>query len=90
MKSVKTHFMRKNGMYQHRLALITKQGNKWTHLIFIDYPIHVERVPNKVAEDFVEYKDTRGTVRQLQHMAKIWFGRKSNAPKNVQSALWGA
>lgn len=90
MKAVNTHFMRKNGRQQHRMALVINEGRKWTHVIFMEYPVQVEKVLNNEAQRF-DYlpKLDRKLFRKMQSMAKIWYGRKSNAPKNIQSALWG-
>ena len=92
MKAVNTHFMRKNGRQQHRMAMVYKQGRKWTHVVFVEYPVQIEKVLNKDAECFHVYPNsvTRNLHSKLKHMAKLWYGRKSNAPKNVQLALWGA
>ena len=89
MKAVNTHFMRKNGRQQHRMALIINEGRKWTHVVFVEYPVQVEKVLNTEAKSFIHLpKQDRKLFRQMQLMAKTWYGRKSNAPKNIQSALW--
>jgi len=89
MKAVNTNFMRKNGRQQHRIALIINQGRKWTHVVFMEYPVQVEKVLNKEAEGFeLLPKADKKLFRHLRSMAKNWYGRKSNAPKNIQSIFF--
>jgi len=91
MEAVKTHFMRKNGRQQHRIALVINRGRKWTHVVFVEYPVQVEKIINNEAESFIPLpKDNKKLFRQMQRMAKTWYGRKSNAPKNIQLSLWSA
>jgi len=89
LKAVNTHFMRKNGRQQHRMALVINEGRKWTQVVFMEYPVQVEKVSNKEAKNFdhVPKLDNK-LYRQMKLMAKIWYGRKSNAPKNIQTSLW--
>mgnify|MGYP003131117783 CR=1 FL=1 len=42
--------MRKNGRQQHRMALVVNEGRKWTHVIFMEYPVQVEKVINNEAQ----------------------------------------
>ena len=89
MKAVNTHFMRKNGRQQHRMALVINEGRKWTQVVFMEYPVQVEKVSNKEAKNFDHVpKLDKKLYRQMKLMAKIWYGRKSNAPKNIQTSLW--
>lgn len=91
MEAVNTHFMRKNGRQQHRMALVINRGRKWTHVVFVEYPVQVEKISNKEAESFIHLpKYDKKLFRQMKTMAKTWYGRKSNAPKNIQLSLWGA
>ncbi len=91
MIAVNTHFMRKNGRQQHRMAMVYKQGRKWSHVVFVEYPVHVEKVLNKDAEQFVAYPSsvTKNLHKKLKHMCWLWYGRKHNAPKNLQQFIWG-
>ena len=72
------------------MALVINEGRKWTHVIFMEYPVQVEKVLNNEAQrfDYVPKLD-RKLFMHMKSIAKIWYGRKSNAPKNIQSALWG-
>jgi hypothetical protein len=51
--------MRKNGRQQHRMALVVNEGRKWTHVIFMEYPVQVEKVINNEAQrfDYVHVRD---------------------------------
>lgn len=91
MQAVNTHFMRKNGRQQHRMGMVYKQGRKWTHIVFVEYPVQVERVLNKEADSFVSYPSsvTKNLHKKLKHMSWLWYGRKNNAPKNLQQFIWG-
>ena len=49
MKVVNTYFMRKH-RHQHQLALVVSRGRKYTTCIFLEYPLHVEKVVNSEAD----------------------------------------
>ena len=51
MRVVKTYYMRKH-RYQHSLALMVKRGHKWTTCIFLEYPLTIEKVLNRDADQF--------------------------------------
>jgi hypothetical protein len=74
----------------HRVALIVKEGRKWTHLVYYEYPIRVKKVLNK--EDrywkhLTKYDTPRGmnyAVKTVHKMAKAYYGKEKNIPKSVK------
>ena len=101
MRVVNTYFMRKH-RHQHQLALVVKRGRKYTTCIFLEYPLHVERVVNSEADKFTELKQhqqmkrlptqdrqVKKVIKRLQEMAMLSYKKKSAMPKNLKAVLWG-
>jgi hypothetical protein len=100
MKVVNTYFMRKH-RYQHQMALAVNRGRKFTTCIFMEYPLHVERVVNSEADKFTELeqhgqmkklptpdRQVKQVIKILQRMAMLSYKNKSVMPKNLKQILF--
>ena len=100
MKVVNTYFMRKH-RHQHQLALVVSRGRKYTTCIFLEYPLHIERVVNSEADKFTvidqsqqmkklpsQERQVKQTIKMLQEMAMKSYKKKSAMPKNLKAVLW--
>ena len=100
MKVVNTYFMRKHRQ-QHQLALVVSRGRKYTTCIFLEYPLHVEKVVNSEADKFTVIDQSQQTkrlptqdrqvkkvIKRLQEMALLSYKKKSAMPKNLRAVLW--
>ena len=100
MKVVNTYFMRKH-RHQHQMALSVSRGRKYTTCIFMEYPLHVERVVNSEADKFTELeqhgqmkklptpdRQVKQVIKILQRMAMLSYKHKSAMPKNLKAVLW--
>jgi hypothetical protein len=100
MKVVNTYFMRKH-RYQHQMALAVSRGRKFTTCIFMEYPLHVERVVNSEADKFTELeqhgqmkklptpdRQVKQVIKILQRMALLSYKNKSVMPKNLKTILF--
>ena len=95
MKVVNTYFMRKH-RHQHQLALVVSRGRKYTTCIFLEYPLHIEKVVNSEADKFTELqqyinkdRQVKKVIKVLQRMALLSYKKKSAMPKNLKAVLWG-
>ena len=88
MRVVRTFFVRKDRC-EHRHALVVERGRKWSKVVFVDQPIRVEKVDNKIADDFsdVDYP-LRKAKKVLRDMCLGFYGSKGNAPKSVKTYLF--
>ena len=100
MRVVNTYFMRKHRQ-QHQLALLVSRGRKYTTCIFMEYPLHIEKVVNSEADQFTELKQhqqmkrlptqdrqVKKVIKRLQEMAMLSYKKKSAMPKNLKAVLW--
>ena len=94
MRVVNTYFMRKHRQ-QHQLALLVKRGRKFSTCIFLEYPLHVEKVVNSEADKFTELqqyinkdRQVKKVIKVLQRMALLSYKKKSAMPKNLKAVLW--
>ena len=100
MRVVNTYFMRKH-RHQHQLALVVNRGRKYTTCIFMEYPLHIEKVVNSEADQFTELKQhqqmkrlptqdiqIRKVIKRLQEMALLFYKKKSAMPKNLKAVLF--
>ena len=100
MRVVNTYFMRKHRQ-QHQLALVVSRGHKFSTCIFLEYPLHIEKVVNSEADQFTEIKQSqqmkklpsqktqvKQTIKMLQEMAMKSYKKKSAMPKNLKAVLW--
>ena len=100
MKVVNTYFMRKHRQ-QHQLALVVSRGRKYTTCLFMEHPLHLERVVNSEADQFTELKQhqqmkrlptqdrqVKKAIKILQRMALLSYKKKSAMPKNLKAVLW--
>ena len=101
MRVVNTYFMRKH-RHQHQLALVVSRGGrKYTTCIFLEYPLHIEKVVNSEADQFTELKQhqqmkrlptketqVKQTIKRLQRMALLSYKKKSAMPKNLKTILF--
>ena len=100
MKVVNTYFMRKH-RHQHQLALLCKRGHKYTTCIFMEYPLHIEKVVNSEADKFTvidqsqqmkrlptQERQVKILIKMLQEMAMKSYKKKSAMPKNLKAVLF--
>ena len=100
MRVVNTYFMSKH-RHQHQLALVLNRGRKYTTCLFMEHPLHLERVVNSEADQFTELKQhqqmkklpsqerqVKQTIKMLQEMAMKSYKKKSAKPKNLKAVLW--
>jgi len=100
MRVVNTYFMRKHRQ-QHQLALVVSRGRKYTTCIFMEYPLHIEKVVNSEADQFTELKQhqqmkrlptkerqVKKVIKRLQEMALLSYKKKSAMPKNLKTILF--
>jgi hypothetical protein len=88
MKVVRTFFVRKDSC-EHRHALLVERGRKWSKVVFVQHPIRVEKVDNKIADDFVEIDySVRKAKSILKKMCLGFYGTKANTPKSVKSYIF--
>ena len=94
MKVVNTYFMRKHRQ-QHQLALVVSRGRKYTTCIFMEYPLHIEKVVNSEADQFTELqqyinkdRQVKKVIKRLQEMALLSYKKKSAMPKNLKTILF--
>ena len=100
MRVVNTYFMRKHRQ-QHQLALVVSRGHKYTTCIFMEYPLHIEKVVNSEADQFTELKQhqqmkrlptkerqVKKVIKRLQEMALLSYKKKSAMPKNLKTILF--
>ena len=98
MRVVKTYYMRKH-RYQHSLALMVTRGHKWTTCIFLEYPLTIEKVLNRDADQFKDayhsiipddpqVSKVARALRLLQRMAFITYKKKSAMPKNLKEIIF--
>jgi len=100
MKVVNTYFIRKH-RHQHQMALAVSRGRKFTTCIFMEYPLHVERVVNSEADKFTELeqhgqmkklptpdRQVKQVIKILQIMALLYYKNKIVMPKNLKTILF--
>ena len=100
MRVVNTYFMRKHRQ-QHQLALVVSRGRKYTTCIFMEYPLHIEKVVNSEADKFTvidqsqqmkklpsQERQVKKAIKILQRMALLSYKKKSAMPKNLRTVLW--
>ena len=100
MKVVNTYFMRKHRQ-QHQLALVVSRGRKYTTCIFMEYPLHIEKVVNSEADKFTVIDQSQQTkrlptqdrqvkilIKMLQEMAMKSYKKKSAMPKNLKQIIF--
>ena len=94
MRVVNTYFMRKH-RHQHQLALVVNRGRKYTTCIFMEYPLHIEKVVNSEADQFTELqqyinkdRQVKKVIKRLQEMALLSYKKKSAMPKNLKTILF--
>mgnify|MGYP001036851964 FL=1 len=74
----------------HRVALIFKQGRKWTHLVYYDYPIRVRKVLNneeRYWKHLTKYDTSKGmkyAIKKVREMAREYYGLERNIPKSLK------
>lgn len=74
----------------HRVALIFKQGRKWTHLVYYDYPIRVRKVLNneeRYWKHLTKYDTPKGmkyAIKKVREMAREYYGLERNIPKSLK------
>jgi hypothetical protein len=83
------------------MALAVSRGRKFTTCIFMEYPLHVERVVNSEADKFTELeqhgqmkklptpdRQVKQVIKILQRMALLSYKNKSVMPKNLKTILF--
>jgi len=78
----------------HRVAMIINRGHKWTHLIYLEYPIRIRKVLNKEERNMkhlTKYDCDSGmsiAIKTVKRMALLSYGNKErNIPRNVKKVL---
>jgi len=83
MKTIK--YRTNYGVY-HGLQVTT--GKKFIHLILIQYPIKIIKVPTSEARYICDdIAPTSKVKRTLKRMAKTSYGTMRSAPKNIKQVL---
>jgi len=88
MQIVKTFLHRKESC-EHRHALVIERGRKWTQCIFVQYPIRIEKIENKLADEFIPINySIRAAKKILRDMAIVFYGSRANTPKSIKRVLF--
>ena len=80
--------IRYHGSEGSRTGLLVDTGSKYHHIILVDNPIRMSKVPLSDERYFtdLEYPVSR-CKRKLREMIKTWHGSLKNVSKPVRQAL---
>ena len=73
----------------NRLAVVVKEGHKWTHLVWIDYPIRLRKVKKTEERYFKSIPDgnPERIARQMLEAGRGAFGITKGAEQALKEVL---
>lgn len=74
-----------------RRGLLLKCGNKYTHVLLLDNPLRVTKLPNREAKyiQAMDWYPVKKALKVFRRCAKAWHGSIAECPKGVRLALRG-
>ena len=81
--------IRHHGTNGIRSGLVVTEGRKWIHIMLMDLPIRIRKIPTKESADLVDlegYSQSKAK-RLFRKAVTASYGSYRKAPKNVKEAL---
>jgi len=71
-----------------RTALVIKEGRKWTHLVYYEHPIRINKVlntePLKHLKGYDQPRMMKYAVKTVHRMARSYYRTEKNIPKSIK------